>query len=247
MFELRERETGSRSDASLSVRVSERGELQEPERAGDTGVACQCSECESNDSGSESSATLDAWHDAVIEGDRDEQSDTEPGEGEYSLLRQLQSRAGARLVEFPEGDEHGPVDAGGSTLAIFLAFEDGGRMKECWRHLYHTARVSTDVWLSGQTMTECFIIFLPDLDQPLSGKWALLDLEREAEMFLGCHKSRSGRRPVLLRQATMTVEVLPQSGRQQWIEERESLLRDCRRIWDLSETEPEGEAGQSTD
>jgi hypothetical protein len=212
MFELRERETESRSDASLSVRVSERGELQEPERAGDTGVACQCSECESNDSRSESSATLDAWHDAVI-----------------------------------EGDEHGPVDAGGSTLAIFLAFEDGGRMKECWRHLYHTARVSTDVWLSGQIMTECFIIFLPDLDQPLSGKWALLDLEREAEMFLGCHKSRSGRRPVLLRQATMTVEVLPQSGRQQWIEERESLLRDCRRIWDLSETEPEGEAGQSTD
>lgn len=228
-------------------RMGEQSELQEPERAGDTGVACQCAECESDDSGSESTATLDAWDDAVIEGDRDKQSDTELGEGECSLLRQLQSRAGARLVEFPEGDELRPVDAGGSTLAIFLVFEDEGRMKECWRHLFHTVCVSTDVWLSEQTTTEYFIILLFDLDQPLAGKWALPDLERKAESFLGCAKSRSGRRPVVLRQATMTVEVLPQSGRQQWMEERESLLRDCRRFWDLSEIEPEEEAGRSTD
>lgn len=239
--------------------MSRRDEREECIDEDDDGLYCHGSCCVSiEESEGDSPDTVEASVDGCVV--VEDQSMTQSVEVEPSrdLVREeLESRAGHRLILFPKEEDVCSLDAGGSTLAIFLSFEGEARMDKCWKHLYHMCTVSTDVWISRWRSRafsyvscapegvyeegECSMIFLLDLHRPLSGSWTREGLERRAEAFLGCSRSRGGKRPIVLRDAVMTVEVLLQSERERWIEERSDVLEKCERLVDLVEIDPERE------
>lgn len=226
----------------------------------DDGLYCHGSCCVSVDESEEdSSDTMEASVDdgGVVVGDQFMTQSVEVEPSKDLVREELESRAGQRLILFPKEEDICSLDVGGSTLAIFLSFEGEARMDECWKHLYHMCTVPTDVWISRwqsrvfphsscapesvSETGECSMIFLLDLHRPLSGNWTRQALEKRAEAFLGCQRSRGGKRPVVLRDAVMTVEVLLQSERERWIEERSGVLENCQRLVDLVDIDPERE------
>src|SRR5689334_10370192 len=57
----------------------------------------------------------------------------------------LRERAGLAAFDFRQVDEAVPIQAGGSTLAIFLHFPDAVRMDTCWEQLQKRLKVRADI------------------------------------------------------------------------------------------------------
>lgn len=175
----------------------------------------------------------------------------------YLTLRKQAGQAGA---DFCYLQDRPVVQAGGSTLAVFLLFRDETRRDECWSILDKTIKVRAEVWFSGQqsprspstsgsessdddnnsvdeaAMEECSIVLLLDLYRPLSGRWTGPELQRAVEKYLGCPRSRGGRlSPTLKKMDFISFELIPLCEVETWLKTRSNTLAECRKLLHVPE------------
>lgn len=114
------------------------------------------------------------------------------------------------------------VDAGGSTLVLSLLFDSFDARFQAWSYLEQAMTEDATVLLTPEIVGDapqrpCLtIVFAPKV--PLSGMCNQDVLQRRAEQWLGCPRSRLGRLSPVLRKATsITLELIPCAKRERWI------------------------------
>lgn len=221
-------------------------------------------ESDSDTNSSASSDTAQAYY-SPCEGSSsgDEQVIPNLAKPRDELYLTLRKQAGQAGADFCYLEDRPVVQAGGSTLAVFLLFRDETRRDECWSILDKTIKVRAEVWFSGQqcpqfpstsgsesggdddegsdnideaAIEECSIVLLLDLHRPLSGCWTGPELQRAVEKYLGCPRSRGGRlSPTLKRMDFISFELIPLCEVETWLKTRSNTLAECRKLLHVPE------------
>lgn len=211
---------------------------------------------------SDSSGTAQEYHspwEGFSSGEEAELVHT-PSSPRDELYLRLRKQAGQAGADFCSLHTERPIQAGGSSLAVFLLFGDESRRDECWTTLQHTLKVRAEVWFSGRqtprsptpssssesededasvddaATEECSIVLLLDLERPLSGLWTWLGLQRKVERYLGCPRSRGSRlHPTLRKVDYISFELISVYDRNTWIDDRAAVLAGCRKVQHVPE------------